>query len=336
MAGEVKNYLYSWCGKQKKGQPVYEAIPNGPQRFNYKLTIQGIDFVAQGGATNKKEAEAAAAREFLNYLVDNGHLAANSVPPNLLSGQRFSVGVNPQPLPNSVPTPMSATSQSPAAAPSAVENQIQRPAPPANFQQPAMSSYGNEQRDYHYNMYDRKRRLEDLDAESVDTNSHLHGNWTLSNAKARLHQFLQSRRLSADFKYFSEGPDHARFFTAELQVFVKEFRRTLTARESGSNKKMAAQSCSLSLVRQLFHMGAIEAATPGQVQPKRQKTDEIPPYNVQLNPEIAFQLDKVVAELGIQPIPKQFLLKSTTSAVFDEFKLLYLFIYPEHGHICHL
>ena len=52
--------------------------------LHLQLTIQGIDFVAQGGATNKKEAEAAAAREFLNYLVDNGHLAANSVPPNLL------------------------------------------------------------------------------------------------------------------------------------------------------------------------------------------------------------------------------------------------------------
>ena len=39
MAGEVKNYLYSWCGKQKKGQPVYEAIPNGPQRFNYKVSF---------------------------------------------------------------------------------------------------------------------------------------------------------------------------------------------------------------------------------------------------------------------------------------------------------
>ena len=33
---------------------------------------------------------------------------------------------------------------------------------------------------------------------------------------------------------------------------------------------MAAQSCALSLVRQLFHLGAIEAALPGQLQPKKQ------------------------------------------------------------------
>jgi hypothetical protein len=31
------------------------------------------------------------------------------------------------------------------------------------------------------------------------------------------------------------------------------------AREHGSNKKLAAQSCALSLVRQLYHLGVIEA-----------------------------------------------------------------------------
>lgn len=33
----------------------------------------------------------------------------------------------------------------------------------------------------------------------------------------------------------------------------------ITAREHGSNKKLAAQSCALSLVRQLYHLGVIEA-----------------------------------------------------------------------------
>jgi len=39
----------------------------------------------------------------------------------------------------------------------------------------------------------------------------MHGNWNLANSKARLHTFLQQRRIPADFNYFSEGPDHARF-----------------------------------------------------------------------------------------------------------------------------
>jgi ATP-dependent RNA helicase A len=33
------------------------------------------------------------------------------------------------------------------------------------------------------------------------------------------------------------------------------------AREQGSNKQSASKSCALSLVRQLFHLGAIEAYT---------------------------------------------------------------------------
>lgn len=33
----------------------------------------------------------------------------------------------------------------------------------------------------------------------------------------------------------------------------------IMAREHGSNKKLAAQSCALSLVRQLYHLGVIEA-----------------------------------------------------------------------------
>lgn len=47
-----------------------------------------------------------------------------------------------------------------------------------------------------------------------------------------------------------------------LFVWVKRCRvcsAGITAREHGSNKKLAAQSCALSLVRQLYHLGVIEA-----------------------------------------------------------------------------
>lgn len=49
----------------------------------------------------------------------------------------------------------------------------------------------------------------------------------------------------------------------------------ISAREHASTKKQAAQNTSLSLVRQLFHMGVLEAAEPGQLQPKRKKVDEV-------------------------------------------------------------
>lgn len=48
---------------------------------------------------------------------------------------------------------------------------------------------------------------------------------------------------------------------AEMRIFVKQLNRTITGRETGSNKQSASKSCALSLVRQLFHLGVIEAFT---------------------------------------------------------------------------
>ena len=53
------------------------------------------------------------------------------------------------------------------------------------------------------------------------------------------------------------------------------FFSAISARENASTKKQAAQNTSLSLVRQLFHMGVLEAAEPGQINPKKKKTDEV-------------------------------------------------------------
>lgn len=49
------------------------------------------------------------------------------------------------------------------------------------------------------------------EAESLDINASIHGNWTIDNAKAKLHQFLQLNKINTDYKYAPVGPDHARF-----------------------------------------------------------------------------------------------------------------------------
>lgn len=66
-----------------------------------------------------------------------------------------------------------------------------------------------------------------------------------------------------------------RFFRAELNIYVNEAQRTLYGKGTAGTKKLAAQNCSLSLVRQLFHVGAIEAAEQGQIQAKRKKLEEV-------------------------------------------------------------
>jgi len=50
-----------------------------------------------------------------------------------------------------------------------------------------------------------------LQAEEADFTADLHGNWTLENAKSRLHQFMQTNRIKAEYKYAVVGPDHNRF-----------------------------------------------------------------------------------------------------------------------------
>jgi len=50
-----------------------------------------------------------------------------------------------------------------------------------------------------------------LQAEEADFTADLHGNWTLENAKSRLHQFLQTHHIKAEYKYTVVGPDHGRF-----------------------------------------------------------------------------------------------------------------------------
>ena len=45
-------------------------------------------------------------------------------------------------------------------------------------------------------------------AEEADFTANLHGNWTMENAKSRLHQFLQMHRIRADYSYKAVGPDH--------------------------------------------------------------------------------------------------------------------------------
>lgn len=58
---------------------------------------------------------------------------------------------------------------------------------------------------------DRAQQLQRMEeAESLDVNAGIHGNWTIENAKAKLHQYLQLYKIQTDYRYQPVGPDHAR------------------------------------------------------------------------------------------------------------------------------
>ncbi len=63
--------------------------------------------------------------------------------------------------------------------------------------------------------WDSPFRLEE--AEDVDVNAGIHGNWTMENAKSMLHQFIQMRHIKTDYKYAMQGTS----FVAEMSFYVK-------------------------------------------------------------------------------------------------------------------
>ena len=63
-------------------------------------------------------------------------------------------------------------------------------------------------------------------AEEADFTAEIHGNWTLENAKSRLHQFLQMNKIHTDYKYQMVGPDHNRW--TKLHCIVLEYMGNCT------------------------------------------------------------------------------------------------------------
>lgn len=87
---------------------------------------------------------------------------------------------------------------------------------------------------------------------------------------------------------------------AEMVIFVRQLRRNVTGRESGSNKQSASKSCALSIVRQLFHLGVIEAFSGTLKKPKSE--DKLPSYPVKVDPQLIDRARNVIMDLGINPI----------------------------------
>uniref|UniRef100_A0A8C3TAR5 RNA helicase n=1 Tax=Chelydra serpentina TaxID=8475 RepID=A0A8C3TAR5_CHESE len=276
--GDVKNFLYAWCGKRKV-TPTYEirAVGNkNRQKFMCEVRVEGFNYTGMGNSTNKKDAQSNAARDFLNYLVRLNEIKSEEIP---------ALGV-------SVFVPISTPLTGPGGGPAAGVGS---------------SGYGAAQWDRGANLKDYYSRKEEqeaqatLESEEVDLNAGLHGNWTLENAKARLNQFFQKEKVQGEYKYTQVGPDHNRSFIAEMTIYVKQLGRRIFAREHGSNKKLAAQSCALSLVRQLYHLGVIEPYT-GQTKKKEGETVE--PYEVVISPDLENQLNSIIQELSLEVMPQ--------------------------------
>ncbi|XP_055390609.1 dosage compensation regulator [Condylostylus longicornis] len=290
---DIKSFFHEWCAKMKV-EHEFNIRPTGPkhrQRFLCEVRVNTFSYVGVGNSTNKKDAERNACRDFLNFLVRNGNLKSSEIPNE---------------------------SSNSAAAPSNDSNDKEKVFETTNFtESPRPNLFGSGMgpqdlgqayrgvsgENKHYDFIDRAAEKLNMDeAESLDVNAGIHGNWTIENAKAKLHQFMQMNKIQADYKYTPVGPDHSRSFLAEMHIFVRELKRTITARESGSNKQSASKSCALSLVRQLYHLGVIEAFS-GTLK-KKKDDEELKSYEVKIAPELIEKVRKVVEDLNLEVITK--------------------------------
>lgn len=145
-----------------------------------------------GNSTNKKDAQGNAAKDYVNYLVRAGHVNADDVPKDTGFIQLQDV----------IPIKLESTSP--------IRSVFQDGMGPNDIGQ-AYRAY-NEHGQSNYTYIDRiadQKKVED--AEDVDVNSGIHGNWTIENAKSKLHQFMQTNKINADYKYTPLGPDHTRY-----------------------------------------------------------------------------------------------------------------------------
>lgn len=176
------------------------------------MRVNGFDYVAVGNSTNKKDSQGNASRDFVNYLVRIGKANAQDVPVD--TGNPSQGGGGGGGGSGEQVGPISSTPNRSVFREGEGPNDFGQAYRPYNER-------GNQDRPYTYmdRMADQKRVEE---AEDVDVNAGIHGNWTVENAKSKLHQFMQINKISSDYKYTPVGPDHTRYImnTSRSSIYI--------------------------------------------------------------------------------------------------------------------
>lgn len=163
-----------------------------------------------GNSTNKKDAEKNACRDFVNYLVRVGKLNANDVPPDAGLGTSGPRG--------------GAQCEGQSAGGGGDRGQSRRVFGGKSGPQDLGEAYRplNHEGDggHRFNIIDHVQEQKDMnEAESIDVNAAIHGNWTIENAKDRLNMYKQANNIRDDYKYTPVGPDHARYVMILILFF---------------------------------------------------------------------------------------------------------------------
>lgn len=182
----------------KLGPSIYWfSGPKHRQRFLCEVRVDPCSYVAVGNSTNKKDAEKNASRDYVNYLVREGKLHPKDVPSD----------------PTAPQADMSGGRGGNYAAGGGQQRRVfggaSGPQDLGEAYRPLNHQIGGRER---FNLIDHVQEQKDMnEAESIDMNAAIHGNWTIENAKDRLNIYKQSNNIREDYKYTPVGPDHARY-----------------------------------------------------------------------------------------------------------------------------
>lgn len=161
------------------------------------MRVQGFNYVGAGNSTNKKDAEKNASRDFVSFLVRIGKIKESDVPGDAEQGDSTNDFHSQQQQQSNH------SQQSSGNLSNFQPNQLGHAYRPYNQDQ--YQDYGPQS---YMDRAQEQARLEE--AESLDVNASIHGNWTIENAKSKLNQFMQANKIQGEFKYSAIGPDHNR------------------------------------------------------------------------------------------------------------------------------
>lgn len=180
--------------------------PKFRQRFLCEVRLVGFPYVGAGNSTNKKDAEKNASRDFVSFLVRSGKINESEVPNEGNEGPPTNPvsSFNPQQQQSGG---ASSSFQGNYGASSSGNlsnfspNQLGQAYRPAQYE----NDFGPQS---YMDRAQQQARMEE--AESLDVNAGIHGNWTIENAKSKLNQFMQANKIQGEFRYNAVGPDHNR------------------------------------------------------------------------------------------------------------------------------
>uniref|UniRef100_T1GLX8 DRBM domain-containing protein n=1 Tax=Megaselia scalaris TaxID=36166 RepID=T1GLX8_MEGSC len=195
---DIKSFFHEWCR------------PKHRQRFLCEVRVASFSYVGAGNSTNKKDAEKNAAKDFVNFLVRNGNIQASEVPGDAGVGQDNFAPQNQGEQSSGGPPPLMSVR------PNVFGNSGMGPQDLGQAYRRVNDDGGRD----NFSFIDRAQQQLQMDeAESLDVNAAIHGNWTIENAKAKLHQFMQMNKINADYKYTPVGPDHARYVEHNSKLY---------------------------------------------------------------------------------------------------------------------